>query len=85
MGRIFTVDFWYGGRQHTAFVQLITSADHFLVHINVPDPVLHHLIPGGVITYNSKEGISSLHADAQSPSFELIERIIAAIEVHLHD
>ncbi|RPD48096.1 MULTISPECIES: hypothetical protein [Chitinophagaceae] len=83
MGRIFTVDFSFEGRQYTAFVKITTASDLFSVHIQVPDTTLHHLIPNGTIMYKSTEGLSSLQRETNGPSYELISRIVQAIERYL--
>lgn len=83
MGRIFTVDFLFEGRTHTAFVKITSAAEMFSVQIHVPDTTLHHLIPDGNIMYKSPEGISSLERRTSAPAYELISRIVASIELYL--
>lgn len=83
MGRIFTVDFLFEGRQYTAFVKITTATDLFSVHINLPDTTLHHLIPDGVIVYKSSDGLTSLRRETAAPASELISRIVQAIEEYL--
>jgi hypothetical protein len=83
MGRIFTVDFSFEGRVYTAFVKITTASDLFSVHIHVPDNTLHHLIPDGTVVYKSSEGLSTLQRETNGPSFELISRIVQAIDKYV--
>lgn len=83
MGRIFTVDFLFEGRQYTAIVKITTAADLFSVHIHVPDTSLHHLLPGGSVVYKSTEGLTSLPSETAAPSAELIACMVRAIEQYL--
>lgn len=83
MGRIFTVDFLFEGRNHTAFVKIANGAELFSVQIHLPDTTLHHLIPGGNISYNSLEGLEAIRQATPTPALELMSRIIDAIEAHL--
>jgi hypothetical protein len=55
MGRIFTVDFDYGKKKYPALVKITAGEQFFAVTYHVPDASLHHLIPGGKVTYNNIE------------------------------
>lgn len=85
MGRIFTVDFSFGGRVYTAFVKISAVSGDFSVHIHVPDTTLHHLIPEGNIIYHNGDGLTSLQQSTSPPAFELIDRIIGAVEMYLKE
>ena len=84
MGRIFTVDFNFEGRNYTAFVKISNGAELFSVQIHLPDITLHHLIPEGNITYKSTEGLTAVRQATPTPALELMSRIIDAIEEHLN-
>lgn len=83
MGRIFTVDFDYGEKKYPALVNITAGQQFFAVTYHVPDASLHHLIPGGKVTYNNIEGFTSI-TSKNKYALELIECITNAVEEHLY-
>jgi hypothetical protein len=83
MGRIFTVDFDFGERKYPALVKITATQQFFAVTYHVPDASLHHLLPGGKVTYNNIEGFTSISGNNKY-IIDLIECITNAVEEHLH-
>ena len=83
MGRIFTVDFHYCKKEYPALVKIATSQHFFSVTYHIPDPSLHHILPGGKVSYNNVEGFSTIPLH-NSLALDLIECVTNAVERYLH-
>lgn len=82
MGRIFTVDFNYDKKIYPALVKISAGQQFFAVTYHIPDTSLHHLLPGGKVTYNNVEGFTTVQRN-NVVALELIECITNAVEQHL--
>jgi hypothetical protein len=50
------------------------------MRIYIPDESLHHIIPGGVVTYQSAEGIK-IDRPKLNPAQHLLLNVLTSIEV----
>ncbi len=83
MGRIFTVDFCYGEKEYPALVKISAGLNFFSVTYHIPDITLHHILPGGRVSYNNVEGFTSI-SGYNPVALDLIESITNAVEKYLH-
>lgn len=82
MGRIFTVDFSYCEKVYPALVKIFAAQRHFSITFHVPDTSLHHLLPGGKVSYNSTDGFTTPQ-EASTSTLDLIDCMANAVEKHL--
>lgn len=84
MGRVFTIDFLFAGKEHSAIVTMVSGTPDTAFQIQVMDKSLHHIFPSGKINYYGNNGYQQLIADQHGRSETLLKCIAAAIEQHLH-
>jgi hypothetical protein len=83
MGRIFTVDFNYGKKEYPALVKISADLNFFSITYHIPDTSLHHILPGGRVSYNNIEGFTTISGN-NPVALDLIESITNAVEKYLH-
>ena len=76
MARTFTTFFSYNGNTYTAVISQLDGT----MRIYVPDESLHHILPGGVATYKTAEGIK-INSQELSPAQQLLLNVLTSIEV----
>jgi hypothetical protein len=83
MARIFTTQFNFNDQLYDAIITIIEKEGKTSFNIKVLDLDLQELLPGGVISYEGKEGFKEKHADENALSQALMQSISKAIEYHL--
>ena len=76
MARTFTTFFSYNERTYTAVISQLDGT----MRIYIPDESLHHIIPGGIATYKSAEGLE-IDRRKLSPAQHLLLNVLTSIEM----
>ena len=83
MGRIFTTDFHFGEKKYSALVSYTADRNDLDINVKVSDPSLHHLLPDGNFTYNSRSGLDVRAVQEKEQAQELVGSIVRSIERQL--
>ena len=79
MTRLITADFFYLGQTYTAMASVMDQDHSSPVSVYLPDEALHHLLPGGKLSFDAKKGLQIDVAEL-SAAQELLVAVLRALQ-----